>query len=276
MHIPRLSILTFAGILGLAVCLPTSSLEAQTATGGGSTTKMRNAIETKQAIEAKARDERADDESSIQALASEIRSVTHAYPRLPSEIESLIRKRLVAAEMAYLQGKGQGVREEGIVRLIDLLATKFGAPDYVRTSPQQVRVLRMGLLLETPVFMGQGLSRRDMAVGDSISPVMSPLQAAHVTATLIDQKLLNPDYQVAPEEWDAKSYKKFSTKTQTQLDLQQSGQLEALPRTARVTIRENTKRKEIQEAVSPAISSMALVDWFPFVDQALECLGDGN
>lgn len=143
-----------------------------------------------QVIEARARLVRPDDEASVRALADEIFKCPHVLGRMPATIEDNVKDRLVRSEMGILRGTRSGVREEDVVALFNTMADRFGLPDHVRTSKKQVRALRMSLALGSPMFMGRGLIDKKMNVGESVSPEMSVLQAAHLSAILLDQKFL--------------------------------------------------------------------------------------
>ena len=76
---------------------------------------------------------------------------------------------------------------------------------YAKTSALQVRYLRATLVRGYPNFIAQprlgekeGLEQE---VGSSINSMMSPLEAAFVTAVLLQQKMLNEEYQKTPQEW---------------------------------------------------------------------------
>ncbi len=155
-------------------------------------------------IELRAAAVKEGDETSVRALADEVFNFPTAYPPIPPEIQSVIKDRLVPAEMSYRQGKSPGVSEENVVSLVNQMAVKFGMPDYTQTSAQQIRHLRMWLAILEPKFMGEGMARTgNTNPGDSIAPVMSPLQAAHLIGSLATQKTSNEEFQVLPAEWDA-------------------------------------------------------------------------
>ena len=67
----------------------------------------------------------------------------------------------------------------------------------------------MSLMLESPQFMASRSVRPDMRTGESISSEMSVLQAAHITQVLLDQKFINPDFQVDPANWDQQFHRKM-------------------------------------------------------------------
>ncbi len=269
MRTERVCKLTVAGIFGFTVCSLAAGIGGQ---GRGNVTMQARY----QAIESKARLAKPDDESTIRALVDEVCSFPRAFPRMPSVLEDFLKDRLVKAEAAYLRGDTAGVQEDSIVGLIDSFADKFHLPDYSRTSLRQVRVLRMSLTSTTPVFMGRGMVRPGMEFGDSINSAVSPLQAFHLTATLIDQKLLNPDFQVTPTEWDSVFYQRYAERLQARERLRESGQLQEFPRRAQAIVWDNTRQTEIRNALQRGLASTSMSDSFTMLEQAITTLGIGT
>jgi hypothetical protein len=118
-----------------------------------------------------------------------------------------VKDRLKRSEIAYQQGKKEGVREENVVRAMNNLAGKFGAPGYAKTEKYEVRKLRVSMLsFEFDLVSKQVSKKSSKERGDgkkiveSIGPTMSPLEAVYVTSSLIVQKLTNPEYQLTHEE----------------------------------------------------------------------------
>jgi hypothetical protein len=58
----------------------------------------------------------------------------------------------------------------------------------------------MKLLVLTPRLIGKDSASSKPQTRDTINPEMSPAEALYVTANLVRQKLLNPDFQKTPEE----------------------------------------------------------------------------
>jgi hypothetical protein len=54
----------------------------------------------------------------------------------------------------------------------------------------------MSLALDSPAFMGRGMTSPNANIHDGINSGMSPLQAFHVGTVLVDQKISDPDFQV--------------------------------------------------------------------------------
>ncbi len=219
-------------------------------------------------IDQKASKLRAEDESSVRALADEIFNYPHAFGRMPIEVESGVKQRLVQAEVAFHNGKRSGVREEDVAALVNQIGNTLGLPSYARTTPKQVRTIRMSLFLESPRFMASRSVRPDMRTGESISSEMSVLQAAHVTQVLLDQKFINPDFQVEPADWDQQFHQKM---------VERIKQAEATPQgqqsvTYHTFSRSNPKRLEMDRAFVSGASSLSVGDASSLVDQAFTIL----
>jgi|SRR5579863_2687438 len=211
-----------------------------------------------------------DDETSTRAFADKIFSMPRTFPRIPAPVEDVLKDRLVRAEMAFRQGHGPGIQEDNIAQFVNSLAHRLNLPDYGRTSTKQLRVLRMSLILTSPSFMGAGVSWSEMKVGESIKPAMSPLQATHLILTLIEQKLINPEYQVPPEEWERTFQQSSLERLQTFQKIQQTGSVGK--QTAQGVFRHNPKHRELRDALTQGISSLSLSDTFGMIDDALKTL----
>jgi hypothetical protein len=236
----------------------TTNLNAQNRGGQSSMSEMPN-----NKLETKARVATVEDDSSVRALIDEVFAFPHVFGRLPGVVEVFMKERLFRAEIAYRLGTRAGVEESDVAQYMNLLVDKLQLPEYAKTSSEQVRVLRMTMLFSTPQFMGQGIHKVNAKVGDTLSPTMSPVQAAHLIGTLIDQKFLNPQYQLTPEEWKRLGY-------QEQLRPRPTNESQRMKH--RVTVRENPKRFELQQAFSKATNTMSVADTFELVEEAFRTL----
>jgi|ERR1017187_717365 hypothetical protein len=195
--------------------------------------------------------------ATVSALADQVLNFPHRL-WLPAEAQAVLKQRLVPAEIAYWQG-APGTKETDIVSLINLMCDRLALPAFAKTSPKQVRTLRMQMFSCTPTFIGRGMSTPPMSAGPAIGPRLSPLQAVHLIGTLIDQKFANPAYQVAPAEWD-------------QSDLQT---LRARQREAQISRIEATSvacRRELETSVSTGLSQMSVTDGLSLLYEALSVL----
>ncbi|MFZ0885010.1 MAG: hypothetical protein WAN14_16535 [Candidatus Acidiferrales bacterium] len=227
-----------------------------------------------QQLEEKASLENVYDEQSIRALVTEVFNFPRSFEfaPLPEVVAGPLRERIAQAEIRYMTGQSSGVQESDIVVALNTLAARFQTPDYARTSLKQVRVLRMNLLLTTPVFMGKGMMRENAQPGESINSAMSPVQATYLLQSLIEHKIRNPDFQVPPTDWDANYYDDSVSKIQRAQQSQQSGQ----PLGFSGVVRENPKRTEIDSILSSGISSMTPADVSALLNQTLTTLKIGN
>jgi len=142
------------------------------------------------------------DEQSLELLAKSILDYPRAFPKPAAPVALLLQNRLARAELAFRNGKIPGIKESDLVDLVNTYADRLQAPVEARTTESQIRILRMRLLLGTPLLMGTGMAHSDMKIGESISDTLSPMQAFHLLSTLVDQKLINPEYQVPPDDWE--------------------------------------------------------------------------
>ncbi|SRR6266581_2711436 len=229
-----------------------------------------------QRIEEKALLAKPEDPDSIRALATDVLDYQMRFPRMPAALESTVKERLVRAEIAYRQGSGPGVEEQNIVYLVDFLSEKFGTPGYSKTSPRQVRVLRMSLLRWAPVFMGQGMTRADMHIGDSINATLSPLQSVYLIIHVIDHKIWDADFQLTPAEWEKDQYSKSMERWKTLRETTQSGQSRPQGPIVQTVVRANPKHRQMVDALTQHASSMGLADISVLFDRAFKILGIGQ
>jgi hypothetical protein len=181
---------------------------------GGSTTVM---TWKRDLIDEKAEQAKNNEESAVRALADEVFKKPK-FMVIPTEDREAMKERVLSHELAYRSGNSEGIREENIVLTVNELAEKFNAPDLARTSALQVRVLRASFLNDYPNFIAQETSSGGKivaaSIGDSVSPTMSPLEAVFMTATMLEQKILNENYQYPTEEWVDQVYNKALAKWQ--------------------------------------------------------------
>ncbi len=155
-------------------------------------------------VEAAAKKAKNNDEQAIRELADAV--FNYAAPMIPAIASAGMKDRLVRAEIKYRNGH-KGVREEHIVKTVNDLADAIGAPDYAKSSRLQVRVLRVRLMGAFPSFIAQerdekkkGLKKK---VGETMNPEASPLEGAFIAMMMVQQKMLNADFQKTPEEFAA-------------------------------------------------------------------------
>lgn len=148
-------------------------------------------------------------EASIRNLADAVFHVP-SLDAIPDTIAQPFKERLIRSEIGYRQGQSKGISEENLVRVIDELAQRFKAPEYARTSQDEVRDLRLALSHSMPHFIPQqspaNQTESEQRIGFSVSPMMSPLEAVYVAQALILQKQVNEYFQLTqPERAEVKS-----------------------------------------------------------------------
>ena len=143
------------------------------------------------------------DEKAIRELADAVLQLI-TDGRLPSAIVKLFLERVAQSEIDYRSGRKAGIPESNIVRVIDHLAAKLGAPKYARTDEDEVRDMRLAISQMMPNF----IPRRPLGAGEespagfpyTVDPLMSPLEALYVTRFLIMQKEMSEFSLLTTEE----------------------------------------------------------------------------
>lgn len=216
-----------------------------------------------QSIEEKAQNAKGNDESSVRELANAVLADANITV-LPTDTREDMKERLIHAEINYRNGKS-GVHESAIVQLINNLADKFGAPDYAKTSPLQVRTLRVHLHRRLSSFIAQesreGRKGLEKKVGDRMNSEMSPLEAAYVTAILIWQKMLNEDWQETPEKWTPESLNK------------RAAEADANAKTRLSSIGVKEKASEMSHVITSGAARLNRADVRDLVETSLATIG---
>jgi len=134
--------------------------------------------------------------------------------QVPDEVISEARDRLIAAEIRYRKGDLKPISEFGVVRMVNMLADRLGAPAYAKTNVFEVRRMEINFVPWLGKFMSEKPARDagPKRVGTSFNPTMSPLEAMTIAGLLIQQKRFNPSFQLTQTEWLAKHYGKGKAK----------------------------------------------------------------
>jgi hypothetical protein len=231
-----------------------------------------------QKIEERAKLENPSDGNSVRALVDEIFNYPHSFGEIPPVMDTIVKERLTQAEMKYKLGLGPGVQEDDIVHIANTLADKFQLPDYARTTLHQVEVLRFSYELSSPFFMGVPSPRQDSGTiqsSQSSPSKLSPAQATFLLLILVDAKLMLPDYQLPPDEWEKTRYGPMMEKLVKYKESEESGQ-QSKRVTYAVLMLSHSQGEDIRAAVSHAISQMSLTDGLDLVDQAFAAVGIGK
>jgi hypothetical protein len=146
------------------------------------------------------------DVSAIRELIDVVFQASRPY-MVPERAIRQFKERLLRSEISYRNGGSVGVAEESIVRVIDQLADKFAAPEFARTSQEQVRELRLVLSNLMPDFIVrrplENGATPDRDTGFTVNPIMSPVEAIYVLQDLIHQKEISDYYQLTSGEQSA-------------------------------------------------------------------------
>jgi len=102
-----------------------------------------------------------------------------------------IKDRVRRAEQSYRSGHNDAVHEKDVVSGINEAVAETGLPDYARTSGAQLHAFRDFLGRMAPNVRDRGAPSTDM----------TPAETVFVVVNLGHQKLVNPEYQVDPDEW---------------------------------------------------------------------------
>jgi len=211
-------------------------------------------------------------DSSIDALADAV--ITDFIPlTLPSDSRDAIRARLVRAEQSYRRG-GRAVSEMDIVRTVNDLTDKFAAPEYTKTNSAQVRSLRgtMVGLLPHLIIQGQGTEKGGpMEQHLSMNPKMSPVEGVFLTAMLLQQKVLNEDFQVERQDWQ--NYKHNKNVERWQSLHERKKEMDGRASSAQLTLRARNPKSEEINGLIQRNSDMSDSDLANLVNHSLDMLG---
>ena len=140
------------------------------------------------------------------------------------------KERLVRAEMGYRRGGEAGIWERKLANSLSKFNRQIGMSESGRVSPAQLRYLRVQLVMAFPNYVSQSSAQRP---GKSImANDLSPLEAAGLCLVVINNKLSNDKFQVAPKEWAAAKHREEVAKWEAH----RKGVLECARKSLRTTI----------------------------------------
>lgn len=143
------------------------------------------------------------DESAIRELVDAVFQ-TYMLHGVPEGFLRPFKERLIRSEVSYRSGRSAGISEDSIVRLLDLLADKFSAPEYARSSQDEVREYRLGMAQLLPDFIVRRPLEKgtppDHELNFTVNPLLSPVEAAYIVGNLIQQKEHSEYYLLTPQE----------------------------------------------------------------------------
>lgn len=149
------------------------------------------------------------DEDSIKELFDSIFEMVLVWNwRLPLEIETSLKNRLVRSELKFRDGKHKKIRESDLAKAFNNLAERLGLPEHSKTFVAQIRMLRVMIMPDVPTLIGK-VNRNpnhatDRKVGAMMTTEMSPAEAILIATVLMQQKLFSDLYQTTPQEWGKK------------------------------------------------------------------------
>ena len=100
---------------------------------------------------------------------------------------------------------------------------------------------------------------------------LSPAQAAHILLVLVDQKIMNPDYQLPPEEWEKTQYQTAMDKMLKYKELRESGRLKTTV-TADLQVSSPSSR-DLRSQIYDAVSQMSLTEGLDLVNETFGIAG---
>ncbi|HEY3041983.1 MAG TPA: hypothetical protein VGJ66_24860 [Pyrinomonadaceae bacterium] len=243
-------------LLGLALLLTTSGISPKSEATPSNDTNLRVGL-----LNAKARLAKNGDEMAVGDLADEV--FKHFGPPEMAFGLSLYKDRLVRAEVNYRRQGTGGIPEKNLVKAMNGLTKRLGAPDYSRVSGAQLRYLRVNMLGAYPGFISQAPEGHP---GKSIvNPEMSPLEAAGMALLMVNQKLSNRDFQVTPEEWATQRHLRAVERWKAH----RSGKPVPENSTAQSKVEfESVRGKELQQLFRNRVADVP-----PLVDKAFDDMG---
>lgn len=157
---------------------------------------------------------------------------------------------------------------------LNLLATSFEAPDYARVSLLQVQFVRSKLASSMPTLFKPVTP--DLKVNEPNVP-MSPAQAIFLISVLIDQKIQNANYQLAPADWDRDVYPRAMEQESASQELQRrikSGEVQVQPRfELKAGLLAVRGRGDLLRLLQQRILAMSVADGLKLFNQTFARLG---
>lgn len=202
---------------------------------------------------------------------------------MPPFVKQPLEEQVVQAELDYRSGTHRAIKHSDVVQLINSFSDKLDLPSYAKTSEHQILDMRFRSMQLTPRFMGHGFSEREdgtpLRPGDSVNSAMSPLQACYFAMFAIDAKLVNPEYQVPPDEWEKHRYQKALETWQSYQRRQRSAGIEekgttgAIPNTKPRLELGSSKRMELIRGAEASLLKLSPEESVNLAQSALETLG---
>lgn len=203
-----------------------------------------------------ARNLRAGDETTVRTLVAAVFADNGIDDRIVATSGS-VPDRLVKAEMAFQSGKASGITDDKIVTAVNQLAQRFQAPPYAYTDVNEIRRLRLKMLAVYPHLIGRGSASKRDDSKPHFDATMGPIEAFHITATLLFQKISNPEFQFSAQELRSAQNASNADATSALAD----------------RVGRGDRTKEIQQVIRKGASSMSFRDMLSQSEQTLDNLG---
>ena len=250
----------YSATLFVALVLGSASISAKLLMASRSQSDSRYAAHlSRMSLDSKARVAKTGDENAVRLLADEVIN-QFAAPEA-KEVLSQFKDRLVRAEMDYRRGREAGISERKLANSFNQLTRQLGVSESGRVSPTQLRYLRVQLITAFPNYVSQTSDQRPGK--PIIANALSPLEAAGLTLVLINNKLSNEKFQLAPEEWAVAKHRDELAKWTAH----RKGTLESERKPVRTTV-ERSRNPQLQRALEAHADEAS-----QFIDRFLTELG---
>ena len=217
----------------------------------------------------RARAAKDDDIASVEDLSAAL--IANLVPvDLPDQAKATIHMRLVAAELNYRRGH-EGIPEANVSRTVNGLAQEFGAPDFAKTSVTQVRFLRASMMGVFPHLLVPQRIHANNTKQSSAQQRLSPMGAALLTALLIQQKLINEEFQIEPNNWRHHLQNKNAEIWRTYRE--NNGAAPRLSGSRLSGKSEGAKTRELRQLIQQRISTMTQTKVVSLTSETLDQLG---
>lgn len=208
-----------------------------------------------------ARNVKTGDRRAIQSLVDEV-FLANGLDGYISASASSVKERLVSAEIDFQNGTGDGIETKNIATSINQLVENLKLPAYAATNVAEVNKVRLRMLTLYPDLIGRGSAAKRNNSRPSFAEKMSPVEAFHIAATLLRQKVFNPEFQLTVTEQQEISNR---TKTIHQAKTTLAKETPVAPTSERT--------HEMITAIREAGKSMSFRDMLDQSEQSLDLLG---
>ena len=167
-----------------------------------------------QEIDNKALAAKSGDQGAVKDLVDSI-FAQNGIDQFNSNLVDSLKDRVVRAQL-----NGRMVSEIQVVQAINWLMGQCSAPAYAQTSLLQIRITRLQMNSVMPNLFAEkeSYSSLDLSKPPNSQPLVSIPAAEAVTllTVIVHQKVLNPNYQKEPAQWDADFVARVQAGCQTQ------------------------------------------------------------